>query len=139
MKRYIRNKKGISIAECVIALTVITVISFAALSILLSSVSAKKAAVSRAEAQSFAESAFECFKASDNEAEFTANMQFAENVTLTGSESEGFTRYTYQCEEDQYTAILDVKYSENERSELNIKVLDKNEKEIIAFSYEKGD
>ena len=77
-------KNGYSLVEVVIALSVIVVISIAALSTVLSSVATKQAAINKTEAQNFAENAWECFKVSDDDEKFVSNVNFAEGVTLAG-------------------------------------------------------
>ena len=131
-----KRKNGFSIVECIIALTVVIIVSFTALSILLSAVSAKVTSVDIAYAQRFADNAWECFKAADNENEFIDFMRFAEGVTLTGSDG----NYSYVSEENKFTAEISVA-----GNEFGIRVFFDNNKEdrsddeeIISFNYTKG-
>ena len=133
-------KNGYSIVEVVIALSVIVVISIAALSTVLSSVATKQAAINKTEAQNFAENAWECFKVSDDDEKFVSNVNFAEGVTLADGVAgeNGYKVYTYYSEENKFTAQISVKFPANERAEFKIDVTDKNGKSIISFSYQKG-
>lgn len=136
-----KNKRGYSLVEVVIALSVIVTVSITALSIVLSSVATKVNAINKTEAQSFADNVWESFKAADTQDEFLSLVSFSEDVTLTESETDesGNTIYTYYSEEHKFTAEIAVRYSENARSEFSISVTDKDGDSIISFSYRKGD
>lgn len=136
-----RRKRGYSLVEVVIALTVIVTVSITALTIVLSSVATKQTAIHKTETQNFAQSVWECFKVSDNEAEFISNVDFAEGVILSDGtvDEDGYTVYTIDSEENKFTAIIKVRYSETERSDLSVDVLDKDGDSIVSFTYQKGD
>ncbi len=138
-----RKRNGFSIVEVVIALSVIVIVSITALSIALSSVSTRVAAINRTQAQSFADNVLESFKAAEDEAEFISLVAFAEGVTLTDGalDEDGNTVYTYYSEENKFMAQISVKFVENqtERSEFEINVTDKDGDEIVSFPYRKGD
>ena len=71
MRRIIKNTcKGVTIMEMVIALTVITIISGAALSIILSSIKVESRSAQIVEVTNLVESSIECFQYSDNENEY---------------------------------------------------------------------
>ena len=71
MRRIIKNTcKGVTIMEMVIALTVITIISGAALSIILSSIKVESRSAQIVEVTNLVESSIECFQYSDNENKF---------------------------------------------------------------------
>lgn len=71
MRRIIKNtRKGVTIMEMVIALTVITIISGAALSIILSSIKVESRSAQIVEVTNLVESSIECFQYSDNDNEF---------------------------------------------------------------------
>lgn len=130
MKKH--KKSGVSIVEAVIALTVIVLVCATALTIVLSSVSAKVAAVNKSRAQSFASDAFECFKVSDTEQEFIDNMSFAGGAELTFTD--GFCKYT--SPKYKFTAEITLNYgAARPVFEISVKYQDK---ELIAFSYTKG-
>lgn len=127
------NKKGFSLAEAVIALSVIVIVSVCALTIVLSSISAKQTAIDKEKAQYFANNAWECFKASDSEEGFISNMEFAESVTLEFTDGE----CTYTSETYKFTAKITIDYTAT-RPTFDIAVTDKDGNEIIAFTYEKA-
>ena len=132
---------GFSLVEVVIALTVIVTVSITALTIVLSSVATKQTAIHKTEAQNFAHSVWECFKTSDNDADFVLNVEFAEDVTLADGtlDGDGYTVYTYQSEENKFTAVVKVLYSDTARSKLSVDITDKDGDSIVSFTYEKGD
>lgn len=136
-----RKKRGYSLVEVVIALTVIVTVSITALTIVLSSVATKQTAIHKTEAQNFAQSVWECFKVSDNEADFVSNVDFAEGVTLSDGtlDEDGYTVYTFDSEENKFTAIIKVRYYETLRSDLSVDILDKDGDSIVSFTYQKGD
>lgn len=71
MRRIIKNTcKGVTIMEMVIALTVITIISGAALFIILSSIKVESRSAQIVEVTNLVESSIECFQYSDNENEY---------------------------------------------------------------------
>ena len=57
----LKSKKGYSLVEVVIALSVIIVVSATALSVILYSITLRHAEINKAEAQNFAENVMECF------------------------------------------------------------------------------
>lgn len=123
------KKKGFSLVEAVIALSVVVIVSFAALSLVLSSTTTKVNAVNKSKAQYFAYNALECFKASDSATEFENNIAFAEGITPTTDEN----TYTFVSEENKFTATVTIKGNIFE-----ITVWDKYDDEIISFDYTKG-
>lgn len=136
-----RSKRGYSLVEVVIALSVIVTVSVTALSIVLSSVAAKTNAINKSCAQSFAENVWESFKAADTQDEFLSFVAFSEDAVLTESTPGGSeeTIYTYYSEKHKFTAEIAVLYPENARPELTVTVTDKGGDEIVSFSYRKGD
>lgn len=127
------NKKGFSLMEAVIALSVVVVVSICAMSIVLSSVSAKQTAIDKQKAQYFSDNAWECFKASDSETDFVSNMNFAESVTLEFTNNE----CVYTSTEHNFTANIKIDYTAS-RPTFSISVTDKDGKEIVAFTFEKA-
>lgn len=123
------KKKGFSLVEAVIALTVVVIVSFAALSLVLSSTTTKVNAVNKSKAQYFAYNALECFKASDDTTEFENNIVFAEGLTPTKDEN----TYIFVSEENKFTAAVTINGKAFE-----ITVWDKYNDEIISFDYTKG-
>ena len=136
-----KNKRGYSLVEVVIALSVIVTVSITALSIVLSSVATKVNAINKSHAQGFADNVWESFKAADTQDEFLSLIAFSEGATLTEgvTDESGKTTYTYYSQENKFTAEIAVSYQENARPELEVIVTDKDGDEIISFSYRKGD
>ena len=123
-----------------IALSVIVIVSVSAISIALSSLTARTNAINKSHAQSFADSVWESFKAADTREEFLDLVEFSERATLAevSTDGSGKTNYTYISEENKFTAEIAVSYQENARSELVVVVTDGDGGEIISFSYTKG-
>lgn len=71
------KKRGFSIIEVVIALTVIVIVTFSALSIILASTTKRVSAINETEGQQFASDVLECFKASSSFSAFQNNVYFA--------------------------------------------------------------
>lgn len=124
------KKKGFSLVEAIIALTIVVIVSFAALSLVLSSATAKVNAVNKSKAQYFAYDALECFKASKSISDFESNMLFAAGIEIKLDEN---GQFIYLSEENKFTA--EITAIDNT---FKIEVLDKNQKEIISFDYTKG-
>lgn len=129
-----KRKNGFSLVEVVISLAVIIIVSATALTIVLHSIADKATAVHRTQAQNFSYNVWECFKAADSADEFETLVAFAEEEDLT--EENGM--YVYTSEEHKFTAQIQAVFSENGKGAFQITVNDKNEKEIVAFSYTKG-
>lgn len=136
-----RKKNGYSLVEVVIALSVVIIVSLAALSIALSSIATKATAINKTKAQSFADNVWESFKAAESENEFESLVLFAEGITLNdgATDEDGNTVYTYYSEENKFAAEISVNFSESERSEFEINITDKQGNSIVSFSFRKGD
>ena len=130
--RKMTSKDGVSIAEVVIALSIIVVVSMTALTLVLSSFSVRSTLITRTQGINFADNAWECFKAADDADEFKS---LVENVTgLTPTED---TKYIYDG--NGFTATITVTYKDGERPSFDITVTeDKDGDEIISFKYVKG-
>ena len=136
-----QQESGFSIVEVVLALAIIVTVTFTALSLCVSFLSATENAIHVTQAQSFADNVWESFKAAENEEEFLALVSFAEGITLTDGATDvsGNAVYTYHCEENRFTAKITVGFPEDAQAILTITVTDKNGENIISFSYRKGD
>lgn len=139
-----RNRKnGFSLAEAVIALAVITLVTVAALSMSFSAVLARMNIVNRSYAQGFAADILECFKAATTEEEFIALVEFSTDAGLSdGDEYDNIGNYSYTSDEHQFTAKIDI-YNDatnNNRRTLTVTVTenDDDSAEIITLNYAKG-
>ena len=134
-----KRKGGFFLVEVVIALSVIVLVTISALTICISSISAKIKTVNQSRAISFSDNVWECFKAADDEDDFISYVQFAEGITLKDAQQDGgYNIYTYFSEENNFTATIAVKFASAERPELKVDVTDKSEELFISFSYTKG-
>lgn len=140
-----RNRKnGFSLAEAVIALAVITVVTVAALSMSFSAVLARMNIVNRSYAQGFAADILECFKAATTEEEFIALV----NNFSTDDEDPDLIKenntYTYTSEEHNFKATITVDHldpNDSNRPTLTVTVTENNgddSAEIIKLNYAKG-
>lgn len=136
MKR--RNKRGVSLAEAAIAITVITIVSVAALSTILFSINAQQRVINETEAQNFAASVFESFKAADTAEKFEANVSFSEGLTPTNTQkddSTGTVAYSYTSDRHAFGATVRINYS---TGDLDLKVFDEDGGSIVIIEYKKG-
>lgn len=122
-----KNKKGFSITEVVIAMVIVTVVSISALSVVLGSVNTKAAAVNRTKAQDFAANALECYKATSSPYDFYPYLiEIYPDATQSGDGTEQVYRYTGTDWE------AEMRVSANE---FKITVTDDDGDEIISLSY----
>lgn len=161
-----KNKGGFSLVEVVVAMAIIVIVSATALTIALSSVNAKINAVNKTQAIYFADNVWECFKAADTKKEFDELLKaiheyYGEDSNEEDSNDEHFEKehykfgalekrgdvtyyiYTHKSGKYQFIAEIAVRYAANERPTLKINISDGTDgeggKEIISFSYEKGE
>ena len=92
MKRILKNKRGFTIAETIIALAIISTISISAVALSVSSQNASRLALQKQQAQFYAADIISCYRASSTNEEFTKNVKFAleiesddiSSITLSG-------------------------------------------------------
>ena len=129
----LKRKRGFALAETVIALTVVLMVSAAALTMIMSSILVKTTSIIETEARGFASDALECFKAADNKTEFENNLKFAMGVVeLDDNEKTDPNAYRYVF--DGFVANIKVN---DDLTEFEIQ-LNKKAEEILAFTYRKG-
>ena len=134
-----KKKGGFVLAEVVIALSVILLVTVSALTIAISSVSARIKTVNESLASDFAENLLECFKAADNGEEFLANVKFAEGVTLSdGDASDSVVSCIHNDEKHKFKATVFVVFSGEDRQRMNIEVTSDEGEALVSFSYVKG-
>lgn len=141
MTKLRRKKGGFSIAEVVIAISVVLSVTLCALSIALSSISIKKSEIARANARDFAKNACECFKASESEEEFESLLFFAEGVAL-GEPSYldgGSVSYIHSLEGSKLTAKITLSFLCGERPSICVEITDADGKSVVSLSYERGE
>ncbi len=127
-----KRNSGFSIMETVIALAIIVIVTVAALSVVMASISARVKQANYSEAQDFAHNILECFKAADDTAKFEDYVKFAEGVELSQyAENDG---YNYDAENKFSAKIMYY----NNFNEIFISIEDTKGDEIISFSYVKG-
>ena len=132
----IGKKGGYSLAEVVIALSLIVLVSIATVSVVLSSASARANVIHKRTAQNFADNVWECFKAAETKDEFLSLIAFSEEVALTESPDDASV-YTYHSEENRFSAQIRALFSEAGKDELEISLTDGNGEELLSFSYQK--
>ena len=127
----INRKGGFSMAEAIIALSIIVVVSITALTLVMSSFSVRTTLITRTQGMSFADNVWECFKAADDQDEFKSLVEYATGVTPTED-----TKYIYNG--NGFTAVITANY-DDARPYFDITVTEsKDGDEIISFSYVKG-
>ena len=134
------RKRGFSMVEAIIALSVIVVVSVSATTILIASVGSAVRAVNRTHAQNFADGMWESFKVSDTKEEFISHALFAEGVDLGEGVTEvsGRTQFLYRSEERKFTALVTVYYPEGARPEFSVEIENEDGDGLISFSYTKS-
>lgn len=135
------KKGGFSVVEAVIALTVVIIVSISALTVVLSSINAKQAAINKSYAQEYANSALESFKNANNHGSFVQNLHFAEGATglsSIGDTNSGSKEYTYTSASHAFTAKMTVSYPTSDTHKFSITITGKNDAEILSFEYEKS-
>lgn len=127
----INRKGGFSMAEAIIALSIIVVVSITALTLVMSSFSVRTTLITRTQGMSFADNVWECFKAADDQDEFKSLVEYATGLTPTED-----TKYIYNG--NGFTAVITANY-DDARPYFDITVTEsKDGDEIISFSYVKG-
>lgn len=120
-----RSRRGISLVEVIVALAVITIISTAALSLVISSARVDANSLRSTRVMIAAENALECYRFAENEEEF------AELLGNTGDyiEADG----SYVLTESSYA--ITVKYEDDS---LRFTAIDSDGKEIYNYEFYKG-
>lgn len=121
-----RNRRGMSLLEVVIALTVITIISASALSLVLSSAKSDAKALRTTQVIIAADNALECFKFADNEDEFKTLITKTGEYVSAGDGS-------YVLTEEAYTVT--VTYS---AESVQFKAVDNDNEVIYEYVYPNG-
>ena len=124
----LKSKKGYSLVEVVIALSVIIVVSATALTVILYSITLRHAEINKSEAQNFAENVLECFNAADDTEEFERLVTFSEGVELKPIPEWG--AYTYTSIEKNFVVGITVDF-ELERPKIIIDVLELNGTQVM--------
>ena len=136
MKNRKNRKGGFSIAEAIIALSIIVVVSIAAATITLSSISLRYTLTNRSIAINFADNAVECFKAAESVEEFKGLIeQVCEGDWSTLDDTKIFKN-------DKFTAEITVDFvSSRPEFEIVVNEIKKDGRtgdEIISLEYIKG-
>lgn len=120
-----RSRRGISLVEVIVALAVITIISTAALSLVISSARVDANSLRSTRVMIAAENALECYRFSDSEDEFVALLR------KTGDyiEADG----SYVLTESSYAITV-----EYEDDSLRFTAIDSDGKEIYNYEFYKG-
>ena len=138
------NKKGITIAEVVIAMAVVTIVTVTALSIAFTSTRSTQKGLDKTAAQYFAADAVECFRAAADAEQFETAMAFRGGYTLCESsavdpEKESQHQYTYQLADSGYSAVVTLNYPDKERPSFNVVVTDHEGQVVAQHFFLKGD
>lgn len=144
-KRGMRGKKrGFSIAEAVVAMAVVVVVSISSISAVLFATTANRNAMNQTRGQSFAQNMLECFKAADNLKEFEACARFAEGIgdesQFSAHDDNGVYVYSYTPADNAFKSNIRVSFSGDgdSRPIIQIKVITASGETIVEFKYKKG-
>lgn len=111
-KAHISSRRGFTVLEVVIALTVITIVSASAFALIHSHLKLEKQSVQSIEATNIAENAIECFRFAKDEAEFkiayeavvrTEDLQIT--LSETNAENSSIYKYTDGALEVTFTIV----------------------------------
>ena len=119
------SRKGVSLVEVVVALAVISIISFAAFSLILSSMDLENNIMRDVEISASADDVLDCFIFAE------AEGKFAEGMHVLGymSSANGIYRL------DKGSYVIEVTYSEKK---MDFKAKDENDNIIFEQTYRKG-
>ena len=103
----LKNKKGITIVEVVIAMTVIAIVSATALSIVLASGDNTRAALYKSDAQYLVADAIECYKVSDEKDELVDALLARGGLVLNSrGENNGVFKAEFTMEDSGYFVFV---------------------------------
>lgn len=123
-----RSRRGISLVEVVVALTVITIISAAALSLVISSARVDANSLRSTQVMMAAENALECYRFAENK------DNFADLLKKTGDYTEDQEAVgTYVLTEKAY--VITISYTD---AKLTFSATDSDGKEIYNYEFNKG-
>ena len=120
-----RSRRGISLVEVVVALTVITIISAAALSLVISSARVDANSLRSTQVMMAAENALECYRFAESKEEFAALLE--KTGDYKGSDG------VFVLTEKSYT--ITVNYTD---TQLTFSATDSDGKEIYNYEFYKG-
>ena len=123
-----RSRRGISLVEVVVALTVIAIISSAALSLVISSARVDANSLRSTQVMMAAENVLECYRFAESEGDFADLLQKTGDYT---KEPEAIG--TYFLAEKSY--VITVSYS---AEKLIFSAADSDGKEIYKYEFNKG-
>lgn len=128
------NKKGFSLAESVIALSVVTIVSICAITIVISSITSKAKTVQKLNSQNFAYNVVECFKVSSDQTDFENNLKLIIDSLPTKQDLESNSIYSFILEKTNYSTVIT--YS-NDNKKLTINITNDKNETIISLEYNK--
>ena len=120
-----RSRRGISLVEVVVALTVIAIISSAALSLVISSARVDANSLRSTQVMMAAENALECYRFAESKEEFAALLE--KTGDYKGSDG------VFVLTEKSYT--ITVNYTD---TQLTFSATDSDGKEIYKYEFNKG-
>ena len=142
MKRQTNQRRGITLLETVIALTVILLVSGAGVSIAVIFSKAEAKTFTRTEALSYSESVVECFRYCENNDELEAALALLDRgfIPVLSGEDNVFedvadSAFIYKLEKDNYVITVISDYVQN-KLEVQISYADGGE--MNKLSYEKN-
>lgn len=97
MKRIINNpRKGVTLAELIVALAIIMIVTLASITMMHSSIKIEVRASAIIEANKSVETIVECFEFSSNDSEFETLLESIKDGNLTSTESDDIITYTLE-------------------------------------------
>ena len=122
-----KNRRGFTVAEVIVALTVIIIVSGATLMLVASQANAETVAIQTIEATNIAENAIECFRYADgNKGTFLSAFKACGYETISG---EGTKASPYTVEKDGLIVSIEIDSNTNT---ITVSATNANEKTILG-------
>lgn len=130
------SRRGVTVVEAVVAMTIIAIVSLSALSVISSSRTIAASDAAYEQARYRAEAALECFKFADDPTEFKNAL----GVLWPNQDDGSSTEYTYTTSVVTLTVTVDYPPddSDDKRPIFEAACKDKNGKELFRIKYKKG-
>lgn len=136
MKKRILNKKGFTMMETIIAIVVVSLVSVAAVTLLMTSIHTTRTAIHKTQAQYFAEDVLTCFRASENASQFVEAVEFNGGFlefAITGN------KYVFTLADSKFQAVALVDYPVDGRPSFRIEILGDDDEVITSIpQFQKG-
>lgn len=136
MKKRIFNKKGFAMAETIVAMAVVSLVTVTAVMLFFASARTTQSAVYKAQAQYFAEDALACFRTADDADQFSTAMELRGGFlefSVTGG-----NKYCFTLNGSKFQAVAFVEYPAEGRASFHIEITDGDDVVASISEFKKG-